>query len=1225
MKKLLIFSLFIILFSSFVTADLTDDNVLYNKLDDNTDPEPDAISSTIGMDINGASFNNDGFINQGYEINFLESLSSNATYTFDSTWTISIWFRPIAATNDFIMRPQSGGFVDGIQVSINTNKVEFYLRQSSAFGSALVSTGNVNATAWNHLIISKDGGTKYLMLNNGTLDSTGSTKMPGTLTLIYGNSDIGGGFALDGTYDEISIWNRSLNETEMRELYEVQFVDGLQYPYFIPAVFNESTETVSRFQQTSNVSIAGGGFQTIYSTTFPVETNNTPFYISNVVEITKSGGGSAVSECNILLNGTAIANRNKTIDSGDFGNIYIVTVNTTLDVGNHTMGLECQRLSGGGTLTYSNGNILGHQMVSEDGTFVNFRYDEFNFSVIPTNLTLLDSFNFTVSNRSTSGNQSRNVVVDWSAQYDWNDTGEISTQIRINGTQCSNYTANGTAGLMRSLGGTCGIEGFNANDTVLIEIYGRDTGGVAIMSLFTKQIIVDEVESVNTINQNIPILTTNLTLVGAGINISNSDHAVIDFLGSAGLAIKSNNGTAVFRGQVAVTGDVNESGPIFRLTVDENGAFMVIQNLLENFPVGDYSVDLFAACSTANCTITAVDSVTYATNVVTEILTGFNVSAFDAWDNSSIQNFSVQLSGGAIFTTTSGNVIVFSNLSEENLTITSNNGGGYFPVTVLNHNTSNGLNQTMNQSIITFNATEVVTGNTLSDVNFSINGTQLTVFNLKAGSYNVTATKSLYFNLTQEITVTPLQNGTIILTDMFNLLVNITVNNIINSSSINNFSGNVSLLPSFTLVTNFNTITGLAQVGLLQNRSYNFQLDPVQGLAITETSINVTPTNTTAFHLNVTFNLFTNNSISFSIFDLATSALFIGLVNVELEGSTITVFGNTSNGTLYLDNLNDDTYKVTFTSNRTDPTILFVTVVNSSHQFVTVFLDTENTVKDFLVQDNLGVFQPNVILTFLRLVNGSSVVVGQTQTDFSGRAGIFLNASITYQFFATKTGFVTFFGNVTPTEPEYTVIIFRDTAGIPTSIFDSLTWSTPFTYTVGSSQALAELIINSADGSLQFYGLNSTYLSVNYSNIESSTPAGSILNLNITNIDASLDSLLTVTYFFKLVGQDVQVWNATYYLDVVNASNSSITGGLFADLAALDNTNAIKGLVGFVIIFLLVLIFGALGRDVTPTAVGALIGLGINWFYTLLPRELLVISMGVLVIILIADNVGGGR
>jgi len=82
---------------------------------------------------------------------------------------------------------------------------------------------------------------------------------------------------------------------------------------------------------------------------------------------------------------------------------------------------------------------------------------------------------------------------------------------------------------------------------------------------------------------------------------------------------------------------------------------------------------------------------------------------------------------------------------------------------------------------------------------------------------------------------------------------------------------------------------------------------------------------------------------------------------------------------------------------------------------------------------------------------------------------------------------------------------------------------------------------------------------------------------------------------------------------------------LFDDLEALENTNVVKGLVGFTIIFLMILIFGMFGRDITPIMVGAEIGLGINWFYGLLPTELLVISMSVIAVILVANNVGGGR
>lgn len=1239
MKKLFLIPLFLFLMISFVSAIDENDvnNRIYYDFEEQSGSQVEDITGNNNNATNsGATLNVTGIIDRAYSfdgINDLMTLSNlQAADLGSDNFSFSMWVNSSDTSHSqtLLFAGDSASYPRLTYWSAaDCSEAEPCFQFYSGGGFSNRFIGAVQGQ-WFHVVLTRTND-NFSIYVNGTLQNSHSNSVTfaDATNMIVGRWPTVGGRFYEGTLDEWSFWNKSLNSSEVAFLYN----DGApgseqQYPFAPPAPpsINESTETVSAFIQTINVTVVGSGFQTIYSTTFPVEQNDTPFYISNAIELTKSGGSTGIAECNVLLDGSPIANRNKTIAVGEFGNMYIVTINSTIDTGNHTMGLECSRQSGGGQIIFSNGVILGHQLVTEDGSFLNHQFETFNFSSIPTNFTLLTSFNFTLTNTTLGTNQTRSAVIDWSAQYDWNTTGIISTQIRVNGTQCSNFTANGTNGLVRNLGGVCTVAGFSGGEDVLVEIFGRDSGGVAVMSMHAKEIIVDQLEMVPIIVQNVPILTSNLSFIGGGINISNVGHASIDFLTSVGFSIVSNNGNTTFSGQVEIVGPVNQTGNIIKLSVGEDGAFLVLQNLLQEFPEGQYNLRFKTACANANCTFRAIDSTSYASNVVTEIVQGFNVSVEDNWDNSTLDDFSVELSGGAIFSTTVGSLIVFSNLSSENLSFTSTFNGGYFPNSVIDHNTSTPIIHHMNQTIINFTVAEIITGTILSDTNFTINNLTLDVFNLKAGSYNVTAQKDGYFDLTDEITVVALQNGTVALSGMFNLLLNITVLNIINNTFVGTFSGNITLSPIPTFTTTFFGTNNLSQVGVLQNLSYIVQLDPIAGLAITGNSANLTSVNTTGVDsLNVSFGLFTNNSISFEIFDTATNALFNGTVNISLVGSLTTINTGTTNGTLYLDMLPDDTYTVTFTTNRTDPATLFVTVANSSHQDVTVFLDSVNTVKDFLVQDNLGVFQPNVILTFLRLVNGSFVTIGQTQTDFSGRSSIFLNGTVTYTFFATKTGFITFFGNVTPTEPEYTVIIFRDTEGIPTSIFDSLSWSTPFSYTVGSNEALAEFLINSADGSLEFFGLNATYEGINYSSVQTSSPSGGILNLNITNIDPDVEPLLTVEYFFKLVGEDVEIWNATYFLDTVNASEVSITGGLFDDLIALDRTNAIRGLVGMLIILIITIIFGKLSKDVTPTIIGALIGVGINWFYTLMPRSLLVITMVVLAVLLVADNTGGRR
>lgn len=1254
MKKLILLSLMILMFTSVTSAvNLTENNILYLSFD-NQNADDSSINSNNATSTNGETYNASIDCLLGASCVFFDSSGSDflewstavtniTDIDSDFSWNIWIYNGRTLSSIDTVFSRGDWSIIgvfdfracgDGVA---NGGCFEMYdTGANKAFSS---STGAVfNQNTWKMVTGSFNAGTRLMRLwvdgvniDNTTKGTTGWASLSRAFRI--GMRATTNDRPYTGNVDEFGLWkDLEFNTTHVDAL----FNGGLGFnPYAVIPVplGNESTETLAVSKQIGSVTFTTTP-TLINDVSFNLTNDSLQGYYSHVLEAEKvTGTGSGELFCEAILNGVQIANFTETFTGiNNIRNLYLVSQNVTYVNGTNNESLQCSRLSGGGQYNVRKTVSIGHVMIDEDLVAIQNEFFLFNLTGLPTNFTELDSFNFTTSNFTFNPNVNVSIILDWTAQYNYSTDGNMSVMLQIDGVNCSTYQLERSAGDVALVGGTCAYRNNLTPSTDFeVKIFGQDSGGVVFMNIFAKEIRLQQEEmqlerilSANVTSRALNQINTS-PITGGSFIINNTDHAIIDISIQAGILVRSNNGSGTVFFRVVTTGAATQNSSLYQVDVDENGSVVFLQDVIEDVGIGIYNVTIEGACSTGDCTITAADGVIYLTNIISEVTQGFNVSAFDNFDNTSIDNFSVTIGTGATFFTTLGSLIVFSGIPLENLTVNSTNNGGYFPRSIINHNTSFDLNVSMNQTIIGFSQAEIITGSILSGVNFTIDGVTQDIFNLRAGEFNVTARRDDYFNLTSSITVIALQNGTVALTDMFNLLLNVTVFSAVNGSQLLNFSGDVNLAPLSLFTTTFFTTNGLAQVGLLQNRTYNVTLDPIPGFATTDNVINFTSSQTSVFFLNANFTIFTNNSISFEIFDTATNALFVGQVNVTLLGSTLTIDDQTSNGTLFIDNLNDDTYQISFVSNRTDIVNLFVTVVSGSHQNVTVFLSTENELKDFLVQDNLGVFQPDVILTFLQVINGSSSTVGQAQTDFSGRSSIFLNENITYQFFAQKTGFVTFFGNVTPTEPEYTVIIFRDTAGIPSSVFDTLTWSTPFTFETGDSEALAELIINSADGSLEIYGINASYLGQNFSSIESSIPQGSILNINITNIDVSSQSFVVVTYFFKVVGQPISVWNATYFLENINSSNVSLTGGLFADLQALDNTNAIKGLTGFIIIVVLVLIFGALGRDVTPTIVGALIGLGINWFFTLMPRELLVISMGVLLIILVADNVGGGR
>lgn len=593
--------------------------------------------------------------------------------------------------------------------------------------------------------------------------------------------------------------------------------------------------------------------------------------------------------------------------------------------------------------------------------------------------------------------------------------------------------------------------------------------------------------------------------------------------------------------------------------------------------------------------------------------TGSNLVGVNVSLNNSLWNLT-QADGVASFINLSGSFNYIASLSN------------YFNVSgvALENQT---VNNDMFQSQINLSVTELFTGNPVNNVSIYVNGSLVInttsywgLIYPNVGSYVVTnitdnSGEDVFHVTNTSFSVAAFDNKTHTVR-VHQHVINVTAKNVVGNASIDNFSLFVEDL-SIGSNRTFNTTVGWVIVPVIHDL-YNVSIF-ADGFATND--------NNEVFNIsgdvNHTFFLFEGNSISFTIFDLDNLTLVNVTIDIEMIGATITYDLNATNGTAFISDLNNDTYQITFTGSGYDPTILFATITGGDHLDIIAFM-ADNGIVDFIVQNQLGDLQGNVTLTFTQLVNGSFVTVGQVITDFSGRGSIFLDSTTRYTFFAVKDGFSTFTGEVLPTQSRYTIVIQDLGVDRFVSIFDDLRVDTTFSYVPLSGNAFANLVLNSASGRLEFYGMNSTYNGTNYFVNTSGFPAGGIETFNISNIDPVVEPIVFINYWFKYIDHPLQEWNATYLVSDVVPTNITIEAGLFDDLEALDRANPIRGLMGAFIIIALILLFST-SRDMTITSIGGIIGLGINWKFSLMPQTLLSVSMIVLVILIIADNIGGGR
>lgn len=145
--------------------------------------------------------------------------------------TLSAWVKPNEVN-------YGNGGIGGIEgtwalLFIDSGKVRFNLRiAGSAWGNDLFEgTGIITAGSWYHIVATYNG-THQRIYINGTLDAERNPAVNGNLDYGYGRTfgigvlDATGtsgvqasGPILNGTIDQVLVWNRSLNATEVATLY----------------------------------------------------------------------------------------------------------------------------------------------------------------------------------------------------------------------------------------------------------------------------------------------------------------------------------------------------------------------------------------------------------------------------------------------------------------------------------------------------------------------------------------------------------------------------------------------------------------------------------------------------------------------------------------------------------------------------------------------------------------------------------------------------------------------------------------------------------------------------------------------------------------------------------------------------------------------------------------------------------------------------------------------
>ncbi len=232
MKKLLLTVLVGILLISLSSATLSDGVVSFWKLDGIAGDVADVLGVNNGTLPNGATRGITGIVNNAFNLSLASSQFINTTFQPDiPNRTASAWFfandiTPSTQQSIFNFDGTSASVNGGIAIGLRTNgSIRFIQGDTTVFSSAI-------STGWHQVVITQNTTSVSAYLDGILVDTiSNNTFSSGDVT---GSVKIGAARdeteIFDGGIDEVGFWNRSLNQSEITELFDLQTA-GITYPF----------------------------------------------------------------------------------------------------------------------------------------------------------------------------------------------------------------------------------------------------------------------------------------------------------------------------------------------------------------------------------------------------------------------------------------------------------------------------------------------------------------------------------------------------------------------------------------------------------------------------------------------------------------------------------------------------------------------------------------------------------------------------------------------------------------------------------------------------------------------------------------------------------------------------------------------------------------------------------------------------------------------------------
>lgn len=545
----------------------------------------------------------------------------------------------------------------------------------------------------------------------------------------------------------------------------------------------------------------------------------------------------------------------------------------------------------------------------------------------------------------------------------------------------------------------------------------------------------------------------------------------------------------------------------------------------------------------------------------------FTLEVSDRYDGTTINNFTAIIFNSTdvlINSTTTGSIIYPDLSGIFNISINSTQGGGYFNLTFGDIDTSSDFQARIYQAILYINVSEVITGDQIVNFHASAllqsntsNNTGFATLFLKADDYNISVNATGYLDTSDNVSFLPLEAKTITI-ELGTANLTVTANSVISGDSITQFNTSMILLSTGFTDTQ-ETLTGTVIFKTIAG-TYNVTIN-ASGFTTANELITITPTDTLP---NITFNLFTENSINITIIDEELNQIINFTTTTILFDHNATQFTNsTTTGTMFVDTLLDGFWDILVSTPLHDPRHYFFTVTPQTHTDLTVYLlnSSNGETKTFNVKNSQDQVISGALITVSNKVNNTFVTVAQKFSDFAGQATIFLRSDREYRFTIEATGFSTKVFNLEPIQSSYNIILDSIDIIDFTTIFDEVSYSIlPVSDIITISETRNfSIITSSPTGLITYFGLNSSFNStVRITNVTGS-PAGGTASL-IIDLTNQSGSTVSIDYFIKLSNQDIIEIHRDYYVGVTAATAGNFSAAFFADKYKDDFNNVMKAL-----------------------------------------------------------------